>query len=1168
MRKIFTTLKSVIAIAVIASMTLAASCSYDDSAINKRVDKVEKDLAALTERVNALENQAIEDILGEAAVVTGVETDAEGNTTITLSNGKTITVLAEADALKYRVVDGVLEISADGETWVAVTTAPECVVKSVVVNEDGSVTITLADGQEVTVDMAELIEFEGARDQVYVIAGTSKEIAFAINDAVAEINIMNQPFGWSAEVEALDETRAVGGKNFVLKINGPAQELVAAGYAAKEGVVSVHFNTEAGACKVAKVNVNLAEITLDVDAKGNITLTNSVAVEYADPMGRAYFDFADFYIGIVPADVYAQYGDKSFTDNWDDMMWDYTANVASTQRTSGFGNKVDLQQYEEGVCEKESYTFTVDQLAQCFYPAYTLEYGKEYIIFATLDGEMVGYQVHPVLKSAVKETYNRVLVQASYVADSATWNNATFNFALAGFQYYLVGWVPTATVDEFIASGRVANVEEFVPFYIQGNSLMSSGALLSGNYSNQQIALADLAAYSMVGWAPALSAGTEYVFYIYAFNAANEMELYQHTVVADNVFIFDNFTTAELVAGEFDAAAVAEVVEHSEKNITVNVAFSEDVVTVAYNWFNAPFADAEEAAAAILADEFYTTYVTFDEYTTDVEAYKYEYYGLPDPIYLGMLAINADGQYVYVEKEFKLPEPEPAPEVAVTSFEYLGRYYDLDADDSTSGGDFVYVVKGEDGTEYQIGLYWAYAEADGTIKPGTYNYCYNTFDVMYSGWDGFIIKSDSFYHGSSWVVAEDGTFVLKLVDANGNPIADYVYNGQGGEEPVVPVEDSFTYLGRYYDLDDDDSTSGGDYVYKVVAGGVEYQLGLYWAYAEADGTIKAGVYNYCYNAFDVMYSGWDGFIIKSDSFYYGSTLTAKAEGVTLHLTDADGNLIGDYFFAGVPVSGDIEEPEEPEQPEQPAEPYVFTSAAVRASSGFGDFYIDFRNDAGDLLIVNFYNCQAPDKNFLSEGTYYQYQNGSNVGGIYLGTYSSFTPFGGTVINVTALDSVIISVVDGKYKFELNNFVLENGTQLSGVYEGAVEGMILESEWVEPEPPVMQETTEWTIDYHHTSYGGKPGYSEHELYFLVNATTYVVFDFTKVDSEGRVLAGTYDFTNGLNTYYCTTTEGSMTSATVVVTDGEDANSKNFDVTFVVDEYKPYHFTYSSTIYPVE
>ena len=123
----------------------------------------------------------------------------------------------------------------------------------------------------------------------------------------------------------------------------------------------------------------------------------------------------------------------------------------------------------------------------------------------------------------------------------------------------------------------------------------------------------------------------------------------------------------------------------------------------------------------------------------------------------------------------------------------------------------------------------------------------------------------------------------------------------GGDEPE-PAADSFEYLGRYYDIDSDASTSGGGYMYKVVAGGVEYSLELYWAYADATGAIKVGTYNYCYNKPDSMYSGWDGFSIISDSYYYGSTLEVTADGVvTLTLKDANGNLIGEYVYEGVAV---------------------------------------------------------------------------------------------------------------------------------------------------------------------------------------------------------------------------------------------------------------------------
>ena len=83
MRKIFTTLKSVVAVALIAAMTLAASCSYDDSAIQKDVDKIKQDLAALTERVDALEDKldeqvaSLTELINGKVVVVDVVTDNE-----------------------------------------------------------------------------------------------------------------------------------------------------------------------------------------------------------------------------------------------------------------------------------------------------------------------------------------------------------------------------------------------------------------------------------------------------------------------------------------------------------------------------------------------------------------------------------------------------------------------------------------------------------------------------------------------------------------------------------------------------------------------------------------------------------------------------------------------------------------------------------------------------------------------------------------------------------------------------------------------------------------------------------------------------------------------------------------------------------------------------------
>ena len=742
MRKIFTTLKSVVAVALIAAMTLAASCSYDDSAIKERVSNVEKDLAALTQRVEALEKKlqsevdALKALIDGQVVVVDVVTDAEGNQTIKLSDGKEITVLApvacdhectpcDCEPLQYRVIDGVLEVSADGDSWVAVNgVAAECVVASIVLNEDGTATITLANGEEFTVVKAELIECEAARTGVFVPAGGVRDVAFAVNDAVVDINVMNQPFGWSATVEeaTAPETGdggaavmplAAGGKNYVLKIYGPDATFA---QAAKEGVVSVHFNTAAGACKVLSINVTLAKLTIAVDNSGNITLTNSVAQTAGyDELGNPMFDFVDFHIGIVAAEDYATYGDRVFAETFDDWTYEYTANVASTMRTTGFQNIVDLQWYEDGVCEEEVYTFTVDQLAGAFWPKYTFELGKEYIIFATTESEMVSYVEQPVLTNAAKASYKRVNVQANLLEETITWNDATCEFNFAGFNYYVVGWTPVSDLEDIILNGMAEDLDSALEAMISAYGVMSAGAIVGDMTAT--LKLSELAAVSLTQWAPMLNADTEYVFFVYPFNAQTEMELYMHTFVPENLYNYGTFRTKALVQGEFDAAAEFELVNLDENNVEVNATFAEEVVTVAYNWSETSYSDPEEGAAFILGDLYYTEYVTFNEYITSLTASNYKYYGIPESYYLCVLAINAAGEYAYIEYNVRSEQgggDEPVDDAIIADSAVLSGY---DLEDC-----FIYLYFADGTKALKLNFYKIISDAKNFIPEGTYEF--------------------------------------------------------------------------------------------------------------------------------------------------------------------------------------------------------------------------------------------------------------------------------------------------------------------------------------------------------------------------------------------------------------------------------------------------------------
>ena len=1151
MKKFYANFKSVVAAVVLASMTLAASCSYDDTGVKNELQQIQADLAALTERVAALEKRlaeevdALNDLIEGKVVVTEITKDAEGNTIINLSNGEKVTVFAscDCDPLQYRVVDGVLEVSADGENWVAVKVAPECVIAEVTDNGDNTVTIKLANGEEFTVVKAEVIEFDSTRSQLYVLPGETKVIPFTINDAVADVNVMNQPLGWKAEV-ALAEAEedednvdpgmgvlAAGGTEFVLNITGPAQEFVNAGFAEKEGYISVHFNSENGSCKVGKILVNLAEVKLNVDNAGNITLENTVAFEQTDYFGEKFYDFADFNIGVIPAEVYAQYGDKSFSDNFDSWWGEYTVNVASTKRSTGFQNVVELQQYQEGVNEKEVYNFSVETLAGAFWPAYTFEYGKEYIIFVSLEEEMVNNAIHPVLKGAVMANYKKTLVDAEYVADSATWNDASYTLSLAGYQYYLIGWFSEADLNQYIEQGVADSVEALIPQLIQSYGVMQAGAIVSGDFLDQTVTLSSFAETSLTQWAPGIDPGTKYHFFVYPFDAATEMEVYTHQVVAENVYLFDTFETAALTEGTFDAGISYEVVTMNENNLNVSAFFGDEVVAYYYAFYSSPAEVPADRALEIMEYEMMYDF----SWSTYCEAYQYK----PTyPAYLCIVAINAAGEYVYAEQEFA---PVPTPEVAITSFEYLGQYWDIaDSDDSTTGGEYVYLVKTEDGNEFTINIYYAYCNADGSIIEGTYDYCTNMPDYMYSSWAGFAIISDSYYYDSKLVVAAD-KITLKLVGGENGPV-DYVYV-PGGSEPAAGFTPVRAELDMYFDG------------YEYNKNDSEYAFWLY----DAEGAVFEVVYHYCQNndwsdEWTTKFTKADGTVVEG----YTSLQTQQpndyncAAGEKYYVviaTLSDGTEIN--IQTQLPTTEVNYLGEGAVNPGVNEDVIVLTSADIYNPSGFGDFYVNLYG--ADLeFVLNFYNCAGAEENFIKAGTY-QVSTGNGV--VYPGSYSRIW-FGEGDDDYYVIDSgsVTVSEVDGQYKFDIN-VGTSNGLTFVATYTGAVEGLVVPSAYVEPE---VGEPQELIIQKHSTSYTGT---NEHEIQFWYDYDNYLM---VTIDFEANpITAGTYTLEDGLIGQYCNSHNQKMKECTVVVTDNGDG-TLTFDASFVVG-YDAYYFTYTAQIY---
>ena len=1115
----FTTLKSVVAATVIAAMALAASCSYDDSGINQRVDRVEKDLAALTERVAALEKkldeqvEALTKLINGKTVVTKVEAAEDGSTKVTLSDGSSFVVYPKAEestntevatdttVAPYKAEDGVyywaifdggkfqkylevdgqkvpvfaaeaeegescacdLKFSVDektgkllvsidgGKTWVdsglaAQQVAPTGVFSEVVVNDNNTVTFTLADGEKFTVALAELIECEATRSGVYVLPGEVKAVRFTVNDAVEDINIMNQPHGWAATVEVAPAEEengddnvggpavgplAVGGTDYVLNIAGPA---VGDKYAAKEGVVSVHFNTASGACKVLSVNVNLAELTLSIDNAGNITITNSVALEQTDYFGNKFVDFADFWIGIMPAELYEADGEDALQNDY--FMQGYFDNASVTNRTGGLRNFLqdDMAIYEEGVCEFETISITMEELCQeVLYPTVNMTLGARYVVFLSLGNDTTpDAYIIPSLENAIVAEYSYVMADAKLVEGSESWNDATFDFALAGYTHYIVGWHAKSEVDGYI-SERVC---DSYADYLSKRSmdyLFGIGAVISGNIDGEVALSKVIEDYLDPVWGemcmiPQILTDTEYYFFVYPLNIQSEMDVYMHKFDV-NALTLSSFATTALVEGEFEAdVTFGEPKFSGNGHVEVAVEVKTDGnFDVAYHFYEDEAVSVSGRVEEMLADEYYTEYVKLDD-TKAFTAIKDN--SATNPTYLSVLLINADGEYAFVEQKCEFVYEQEA----FVSFEFLGRSYELDDNPETGGGDYVYLAKTADGEEYTFGVYYSYAGDDNKIKEGTLNYTTNALNAMYSYWSGFVVVSDTKYENSTLTVDADGKIVWTLLYEK-----QYIFdpNAQGGEtpEPEEPEQSAVTFTSVEV-LEGDTFYGWEDFQIKFAADNGDYLVANAYQLASAAGAFYEGEFYFstgapCFFIDSYSYASIGG--VESD-VYGGKVVIAEVDGkYSFTFTGVYIMVDGEFATFDASFLGTIEGMILPSQ----APAYDYDLTFTKCENLDGNNYT-FTNNDGYTWVMSLLNPIAEGElvgeagNWDGNNTTIQVPGASYPGYIYDGTFTVAKD--GDNYAITFVLESWINGAKSKCRFVYNG-PISTGSDEPEVYEG-------------------------------------------------------------------------------------------------------------------------------------
>ena len=737
MRKFYSTLKSVVAAALVGAMTLAASCSYDDTAIKNDVEQIKSDLAALNERVTALEGKlqteidAVKALIDGLVVVVDVVTDANGNQTIKLSNGKEITVLAPVectcDNLQYRVVDGELQVSADGQNWLTVHgVLPECVVANIVVNENGTATVTLADGQVFDVVVAELVEFEAAKSAIYVKVGETIAVPFAINDAVADINVMNQPLGWKAEVV---DTRAVGGMDFALNITGPSKDFLQ--YAEKSGKVSIHFNTAAGACKVMSVDVELAEIKLDVDKAGNITIEHTMVDRYVytDWYGNSedVVEFNNFYFAIFDYDdYYACNGDLEsvYNANWGEFNIPAVAAYINNFFTNVGENDYTGAIYEEGVNEKWTIKFTVEEVIAYLDWYEQFVYEKNSFVVCVLPTD-VHNNAAIIWDEAIVVPFKQLCLEIAENVDNRTFQQPYFDVKFRGAEKYFFYPQTLSSLQEYVEWGYYEDeygyFEEALASYMQYPDWYSFGYEVTADIVESNISLAELLAYTSTYYYFETQPATDYLMAYFAWEEGK-------TEYTAEDLQYIRFSTAGLTKAEPAYEIGCEYnEEHNLFTIAVDVTVPESAVVAYTAWMTEEPADEEELYNYILENGYART----EEDLVDAEYSIYVGTSCSNPKttkYLGVLVIDAEGNYTM--EYFTLTSKDVVLNAAEVSIEKV-EFAEASATITVGGVDGLevsayqyYIISKTSGSSY-------YQKTEEQLADIAYsdNYLYKTTDV-------------------------------------------------------------------------------------------------------------------------------------------------------------------------------------------------------------------------------------------------------------------------------------------------------------------------------------------------------------------------------------------------------------------------------------------------------
>lgn len=576
---------------------------------------------------------------------------------------------AKVTALENKLNEEVARINAALDVELVFSVDPETFEVSV--SYDGGQTF-VATGIIANDNLVEIQWEEGSDEIILVIGGTPYSIPVYKEDAssivlgradfflhyegvksvelsttdITEFYVMSKPDGWKAVIE-----------ENVLVVTAPTKAAVKIGAAETEGEILVHATTEAGKCKVAKVEVTTGPgLTLAVDAKGNITIENSYASEQTNMWGETSFGFSDFVFGLAtPEDFLAD--PVAYVETYNEI---WSAPNEMDIILPSMYNMVMKGEYVEGEYETDLIQTTVSEIYFNFYYD-ELPAGANYVVWiapadAAAEGAaIVDDMVYVEYVNLVHEVEVKAVSHSDITITANVAGASSYVIGCVAESYYNSEWNPM-TFEEYMnqpmggpwaafknygaadALGMVVPVE-MVPAEFNLSDILGEKLAFGENYKIWVMPIVDHKAIL-----DEANSYPEYDYYVYDYSAFEfDVDFLPYVLDAK---------TNDITPGGDYAASLA-LSRNDFTSIYVDVTLSEGTDMVYYAWYTPEDYDVFETDADVMAALIEDCYTPLTEDNTVSKTYV----NPGEEYYLATISIGQDGKYgSVVAKKFSTKE--------------------------------------------------------------------------------------------------------------------------------------------------------------------------------------------------------------------------------------------------------------------------------------------------------------------------------------------------------------------------------------------------------------------------------------------------------------------------------------------------------------------------------